>query len=461
MKTKTLISVSILLFLSCQYISELKYKDEIVSEAYVNNPNGLALYKTKGDLQSKEVVLKPEEKFYFLEKANEEVKESWRKVLYGGKEFFAYGAGYAWSDFLEYRKLEAGESWFGVVERESGLKAFPFDKAKELEKIPAFSVVEIIALGKQEKYRNLHTAKVKMQSNKIGFIDREILRFKTKLIAEKNAKSETIYKDGYFLVTSKEPVFLDIESMLPVDETRRKQIMQKGKLLYVNYSKEIDGIRYYSFLFEHPREELKGDSSILISEANGKFLNDKDFTEYTIQNTNFKGDKKIIEQVRNIGGHSLNFSNFKLTKLSNDYNGGKYYLATVRDGLDNTNSSFLLKENNKVYSHTRTKENDFSIAEVKTFDLDRDGVLEILSESKARGYGGYILYGSKNGKYQMIAFFQSDTTFLKDKIYVGDSFDEFLPIKNDPDKPYPPYKSKSHPKGTKLKYYKGKLIKIK
>ena len=86
MKPKTLIPIFFLLFLSCQYISELKHKDEIVSEAYVNNPNGLALYKTKGDLKSKEVVLKPEEKFYFLEKSNDDVKESWRKVLYGGKE---------------------------------------------------------------------------------------------------------------------------------------------------------------------------------------------------------------------------------------------------------------------------------------------------------------------------------------------------------------------------------------
>ncbi|MBK7055678.1 MAG: hypothetical protein IPH52_11620 [Leptospiraceae bacterium] len=74
MKTKFLILISFSLFLSCQFISEWKYKDEIVSEAYVNNPNGLALYKTKGDLNSKEVVLNPEEKFYFLEKSNDDVK---------------------------------------------------------------------------------------------------------------------------------------------------------------------------------------------------------------------------------------------------------------------------------------------------------------------------------------------------------------------------------------------------
>jgi hypothetical protein len=453
MKLKFLIPISFLLFLTCQYISELKHKDEIVSEAYVNNPNGLALYKTKGDLKSKEVVLNPEEKFYFLEKSNDDVKESWRKVLYGGKELFAYGAGYPHSNILEYRKLDAYESRFGVIEKETILRELPFDKAKELEKIPAFSVVEIIAtdgIG----YRKI----IKTQSNKQGFILEEMTRYKTKLIAEKNAQSEALGQDGYFLVTSKEPVFLDIESMNPIDKSKYKEILGKDNLTYVNYSKVIDGIRYYFFTSELHKVFFYGYSSILIPESNGRFLNNKDFTDYTIQNTNYKGDKKIIERIKNLGNF-LNFSNFKLTKLSSNTNGEKYYLATVRKGMEDINSSYLLKENNKVYSHTNTKEN-YGIAEVKTFDLDGDGILEILSNSVARGDEGYILYGLKNKKYQMIAYLSKDTEFLKDRIYVRDSFLEFLSSKDEYVDVYP-YKSKSHPKGTKLKYKKGKLSKIK
>jgi hypothetical protein len=296
MKLKFLIPISFLLFLTCQYISELKHKDEIVSEAYVNNPNGLALYKTKGDLKSKEVVLNPEEKFYFLEKSNDDVKESWRKVLYGGKELFAYGAGYPHSNILEYRKLDAYESRFGVIEKETILRELPFDKAKELEKIPAFSVVEIIAtdgIG----YRKI----IKTQSNKQGFILEEMTRYKTKLIAEKNAQSEALGQDGYFLVTSKEPVFLDIESMNPIDKSKYKEILGKDNLTYVNYSKVIDGIRYYFFTSELHKVFFYGYSSILIPESNGRFLNNKDFTDYTIQNTNYKGDKKIIERIKNLG----------------------------------------------------------------------------------------------------------------------------------------------------------------
>jgi hypothetical protein len=132
----------------------------------------------------------------------------------------------------------------------------------------------------------------------------------------------------------------------------------------------------------------------------------------------------------------------------------------VHDGMSNINSSYLLKENNNIYSHTKTNEWDFSIAEVKTFDLDGDGVLEILSEYKARSSdGNYILYGMKNGKYQMIASLSPSTEFLKGKIYVQDSFLEFLPTRNKMG--YYPYYTKSHLKGTKLKYQKGKLIKIK
>ena len=80
MKSKTLIFILFSVFLTCQYISELKHIDEIVSEAYVNNPNGLALYKTKGDLNSKEVVLNPKEMFYFLEYEELEKEGNWRLV---------------------------------------------------------------------------------------------------------------------------------------------------------------------------------------------------------------------------------------------------------------------------------------------------------------------------------------------------------------------------------------------
>ena len=88
---------------------------------------------------------------------------------------------------------------------------------------------------------------VNTQSKKHGFIYVGIAEYQTKLIAEKNAKSETLYHEGYFLVTSKEPIFLNTESMLPVNKTKYEEIKQKGKLLFVNYSKEIDGIRYYFF----------------------------------------------------------------------------------------------------------------------------------------------------------------------------------------------------------------------
>jgi hypothetical protein len=453
MNYKTFISISFLLFLSCQFIAELKHKDDIVSEAYVNNPNGLALYKTKGDLKSKEVVLKPEEKFYFLEKSNEDVKESWRKVLYGGKELFAYGAGYS-SDLLEFRKLESEESRFGVLEKETILRELPFDKTKELEKIPAFSVVEIIAIEKRS-WKN-YSVKVKIENSKIGFIETEISQYKTEEVAKKNSISETIREEGYFLVTTKEAVFLSIESMLPIDKVEYETIEKKGNLLFVNYCKKIDGVRYYSYYSRSKMPFFTGSPSILISESNGKFLSEKEFTEYTIQNTNFNGDKRIIEQIKNIDSHFANFLNFKVTKLASDIKNGTYYLATVRKGMTNRNNSYLLKEYNSVYSSLEIQ-GSFGIEEVKTFDLDNDGILEILSLGQERGSAYYELFGMKRGKYQVIASFSTDTKFFKDVIYVNDDFSEYLPSKDG--SAYS--NSKTYSPRTKLKYQKGKLIKIK
>ena len=458
MKTKFLILISFSLFLSCQFISEWKYKDEIVSEAYVNNPNGLALYKTKGDLNSKEVVLNPEEKFYFLEKSNDDVKESWRKVLYGGKELFAYKRDDCLVGIDEYFKVNPEIGKFGVTEVETILKESPFMNAKEIKRIPPFSVIEILAY--EGNCLNQNILKVRTKTRRIGFITQKISRFRNKEEAEENASSFIIKEDGYFLVTTKEPVFLNTESMLPIDKTKYNEIMKKGKLLFVNYSKDIDGKRYYSFRSNYPLQYLEEELSIFIPESNGKFLNDKDFTDYTIENTKFKGNPIFIKLVSEIAKEYptkfLNFLDFRLTKLSTYSKGINYYLATARAGMGKINNSFVLREDKKGYSQIDIKD-IYVIDEVKTFDLDGDGMLEILSRGWDRGSAYYQLFGAKNGNYRLIATFSLESIIENNIIYAPAGLTEYLSTRNEFDEP----NTKSHPKGTKLKYQKGKLIKIK
>ncbi len=450
MKPKFLISISFLLFITCQYISELKHKDEIVSEAYVNNPNGLALYKIKGDLKSKEVVLNPEEKFYFLEKSNEDVKESWRKVLYGGKELFAYSASYSRYGVYEYVKLDQEISRFGFPEKEIALKETPFKNAKELEKIPAFSVVEILAFDRA--YNIDSVVKVKVSNDKIGFIDQEIKRYKTQLVAEKNAKSEISCQEGYFLVTTKEPVILDIESMLPIEKSKYEKIMSQEKLFFINSSKKIDGIKYYFYKWDMFTSSLLGDPSMLIPEMNGKFLNEKEYTEYTIQNSNYKGDISIFEEIKNKGMRWLNFKEFTLIKLPSNSKKNIDYLAVVGIGDTEHKSSYVIRQTGNKNSIAEI-ESSYSI-EVKTLDIDKDGILEIISKGQSRGGAYFELFGMRNGKYELIAEFLPDTEIKNDLIYAGHMFEEHFPRKSNA-------KPKIHSEGTKLKYQKGKLIKIK
>ncbi len=458
MKSKFLISISFLLFLSCQFISELKHKDEIVSEAYVNNPNGLALYKIRGDLKSKEVVLNPEEKFYFLEKSNEDVKEGWRKVLYGGKELFAYVFSDCQSGIVEYSNLEKIENRFAVTERELYLKESPLKNTGDLKEVPAFSVVEILA--SYGRCSDQYLIKVKTQTGRVGFIERDLPNYETKELAEKNASALVSNTEGYFLLTSKEPVFLKIESMLPIDRKQYKEIMSKGKLFFVNYSKVIDGMRYYSFRSNYPLQYLEGESFILIPEYNGKFLDDKDFTDYTIENTKYKGDPSFIKIVRELPKEFptkfLNFLDFRLTKLSTYSKSMNYYLATARGGMGEINKSYILREDKNSYSQVTVKD-IYGIDEVKTFDLDEDGVLEILSRGWSRGDAYYQLFGIKNGNYRLIATFPLDSIIKKNIIYALEGLTEYLLTRNEFDEP----NTKTYGEGTKLKYQKGKLIKIK
>ena len=120
------------------------------------------------------------------------------------------------------------------------------------------------------------------------------------------------------------------------------------------------------------------------------------------------------------------------------------------------NNSFVLREDKKGYSQIDIKD-IYGIDEVKTFDLDGDGMLEILSRGWDRGSAYYQLFGAKNGNYRLIATFSLESIIENNIIYAPAGLTEYLSTRNEFDEP----NTKSHPKGTILKYKKGKLIKIK
>ena len=89
-------------------------------------------------------------------------------------------------------------------------------------------------------------------------------------------------------------------------------------------------------------------SYCVIPEFNGKFLDDKDFTDYTIENTKYKGDLSFIKIVRELPKEYptkfLNFLDFRLTRLSTHSKSMNYYLATARGGMGKINNSYILRE---------------------------------------------------------------------------------------------------------------------
>ncbi len=133
-----------------------------------------------------------------------------------------------------------------------------------------------------------------------------------------------------------------------------------------------------------------------------------------------------------------------------------YYLATARGGMGKINKSYILREDKNSYSQVTVKD-IYGIDEVKTFDLDEDGVLEILSRGWSRGDAYYQLFGIKNGNYRLIATFPLDSIIKKNIIYALEGLTEYLLTRNEFDEP----NTKIYGEGTKLKYKKGKLIKIK
>ena len=196
----------------------------------------------------------------------------------------------------------------------------------------------------------------------------------------------------------------------------------------------------------------------MIPESNGKFLAPKDFTEYTIQNTRYTGNKELLQQINKSEKSWFNFLDFTLTKLTNNSSEGNYYLANVKNAdLHERDFYFLCKYNGEQYSRMELNNNFHLISGFKTFDLDGDGVLEFLIEETGRSEYYNELFGMIKGKYEAIAYFSTDTLIKNNTIYVKSIFKESKSLKDG----YAYSNTKSHPKGTKLKYQKGKLIKIK
>ncbi len=216
---------------------------------------------------------------------------------------------------------------------------------------------------------------------------------------------------GYVKVNSEKLEFLSDPDLKKVKGSKDSLLSPVWDLYPSDYSELIGNRRYYkirvSLGSNQTEYQIRKGKKIVtvkknpfpyeylfVSEDNIEYIPEEKFTEYTIEHTNFKGDKGILYAIAKM--RSGNLIDVKVTKLGINQKGENYYLVEF-DG-----TTLLFKRVDGNYEEANY-EYGFPVVPGSVQDIDGDGLSEFLVIWDGRGSVGYTLFGMKDGVYQPLA----------------------------------------------------------
>jgi hypothetical protein len=414
-KTKRLILITLLLlFFTCKPKTESLPKEiaEQYLTSFVLNPNGIAYYKNPIDLKSKLGVIPYKAMF-----GREEGHEYYKKNIYAikvwneGKEGFILYSKFSQdliADVISFKSFRASN--YGVVEsNDLILYDSPFIDSKIVKKLNQFTIVEkaISSLDSADWIQIIDEGKYLYTKGKIQ-------KYFSNELAKQATQKKALNLKGYAKINAERLEFFSDSDLQKVKGSKDSLLSPLWDLYPSDYSELVGGKRYYKIRVspgsgENGYQVRRGKKIItvkenpfpyeylFVSEDNIEYIPEEKFTEYTIDHSNFKGDKKILyAMARQYPNSKFDLTNVKVNRLGMIENGESYHL------VQSENINLLLKRVDGNYLETDFVEHNI-IAVENIQDIDKDGLFEFFSVSNRRSGDGYILYGMKNGKYQALA----------------------------------------------------------
>lgn len=418
-KIKRLILITLLLlFVACKPKTESLPK-EIADQymiSFVQNPNGIAYYKDPTDLKSKLGVIPY--KAVFGRDSNHNFYEGGRiyaiKIWYVGKESFILyreSSEELRSDAISFSN---DNSWrvseFAVIESEEAtLYNSPSIDSEQVRKLNRFAIVEkvIPAIDNREWIKILYNGKYLYTNAKVQI-------YSSKELAKLAIQKKALNLSGYIKINAERLKFLSYPDLKNVKGNKDSLLSPFWDLYPSDYSELVGDKRYYkiqvslgekNYEYQVRRGKklitVKNNSFpyeyLFVSEDNIEYIPEEKFTQYTIEHTKFKGDKKILYAIaKHYPSSNYDLTDVMINKLGSTQNGESYHLVQFE------NINLLLKRVDGNYLETDFVEHNIIDAE-NIQDIDKDGLYEFFSVSNRRSGDGYILYGIKNGKYQALA----------------------------------------------------------
>lgn len=415
---------------------------------YVINPNGVTLYKKAGDFKSKQVVLPRGENIeVYLERVRQgEIIEidgvEWTRVRYKGEDFFYIGTGYISREDANFKQMEIvspdrSTERFAVVQKpDTYLFEFPFPDSKIIERLEAFSLLEILKASEPTEFDENTDRyfldepiwlEVKTSSNKIGFVNLGVARYREKEEAESAIKEKQILERGFIHISPKS--ILKTNSLT----SQELKILNKQEFIPVYSSTMKNGKRNYHFSFylktnkilhkpnkfhQLSEEEAKKgrwtwdftECAGSVSEEQGKYFSNREFSKYTFENTNYKGDYlplKILYEKLSQENEGYDFRYFQLKPISIYKEGISYYKAKIYRKYQRPETReerdvryFILKKIDGKYE--LISDEIESLGTTDFVDLDNDGIDEMIVLQRWRVVEYKSILALQNGVYQAI-----------------------------------------------------------
>lgn len=387
-------------------------------KAFLLNVNGIFIYKAK-DINQKMGNLNYQDEFFILENAND---EEWTKIR-KGKEFGFIRKSKSTSEEILLFDSPISKNYLVTRIPKNQILEQPFSDSKSLDALEKFSVLEILSytLPFEHKKENLEQRwfEVKTKNRKIGYVKDIAVFYDSFEKAKSIAQKKQISLSGYALVSN--PVYFTEPGGKEI-ESNKRGFSKKGEFIPVKESQERKGVKYFYTSMRNPSLSYKMQATPKgfqdnpftgwISEMDAKFFTPGEFSQYTLRNSKYTGDKLLLEKIfAQNEDLPLNYLNIYLNSIGDKKEKEKSFFSIVSLYLGYVNSSgygelepqsFVVKKEKESY--TVFAGNISNRGKFELFDLDQDGIPEIFSSMDTHSmsrvaFTSPAFYGYVNGAY--------------------------------------------------------------
>ncbi|HMV43822.1 MAG TPA: hypothetical protein PKD50_14885, partial [Leptospiraceae bacterium] len=291
--------------------------------AIILNQNGIPFYQTALDLKSKFDSIPFGGRIILTnENINSDSQEAgnWFSAIYQGKKGFVFSdnaySGKEWIQMSETKvnneKTKQDEAAFSVVQSmNTVMYDLPSIESKKIGEIPQFSLISILSSGYYFDSFFIDNIDLEMGQERLwyevsyngknGYILNSINYPVEKSVAEEQLRDKILSERGYFALTTKEPTLYNIDTKELFGKDFKVKLLKENIFFDTTESRLINGEQVYLIYFSDkmslsPRKKPKNPAedntpyAAYISAKDGNYYSEEKFSEYTIENTKYKGD---------------------------------------------------------------------------------------------------------------------------------------------------------------------------